>query len=56
MSGNDKPGVWFVYMLDYTYAPLGVHDTELDARRQAMSDYGSVAFWPFGVPWGEVTR
>ena len=53
---DDKPGVWFVYGTDWNAYPKGVHDNELDARRQAMDDYREVVFWPFGVPWDEVKR
>ena len=61
MSGDtaaSAPGAWIVYGMDWNDYPVGLHATELEALRQAAADGCGhhVAFWPFGVEWGDVER
>jgi len=49
-------GVWFVYGFNWHDYPIGVFDNELDARRCAMSEYGSVMFWPYGMEYAEAQK
>lgn len=53
---ESRPGVWFAYGTDWNAYPIGVFATEVEARRCAMDNYGSVVFWPFGVEWHDVER
>lgn len=44
-----REGVWVVYYFDYAAIISSVHSSELEARREAGSEYSYVTFLPWGM-------
>jgi hypothetical protein len=49
-----KAGVWVVYCYDVCAVLLSVHETELEALREAVKDQNHVVFLPYGKQFREV--